>query len=82
MPFSDRFVSNSHLYAGAGLVVCWAAAVACVPFMQKGNDTARSLHIACNIGGLALFGWQVTSGIPILLKVIEKTQWSEEQFGK
>jgi hypothetical protein len=40
--------------------------------MIKGNDTAR---IGANLAGLGLFGWQVVSGIPILLKVIEKTSW-------
>jgi Protein of unknown function (DUF4079) len=43
--------------------------------MIKGNDTARTVHIGANIAGLGLFGWQVVSGIPILLKVIEKTSW-------
>jgi hypothetical protein len=63
------------LYAGAGLVCLWAIAVATVPSMIKGNDTARTVHISANIAGLGLFGWQVVSGIPILLKVIEKTSW-------
>jgi hypothetical protein len=40
-----------------------------VPQMQKGNDTARTVHIGANIGGIGLFVWQLTSGIPILLKV-------------
>lgn len=64
-----------HLYAGAGLVVLWAAAAACVPFMQKGNDTARSIHIIANVSGMGLFVWQVVTGFPILLKVNELTHW-------
>lgn len=40
-----------------------------VPQMQKGNDTARTVHIGANISGIGLFVWQLTSGIPILLKV-------------
>jgi hypothetical protein len=63
------------LYAGAGLVVVWALAVATIPAMQKGSDTARSIHIGANVAGLGLFLWQLQSGIPILLKVIEKTSW-------
>lgn len=43
--------------------------------MTKGNDTARTLHIGFNVAGLALFAWQVQSGIPILLKVVELTKW-------
>jgi hypothetical protein len=72
---AGKLFPGPHLYAGAGLVVLWAAAAACVPAMQKGNDTARSIHIAANTVGTGLFAWQVVSGIPILLKVVEKTQW-------
>jgi len=72
---AGKLFPGPHLYAGAGLVVCWAFAAACVPAMQKGNDTARSLHIGANALGVGLFGWQVVSGIPILQKVWEKTQW-------
>jgi hypothetical protein len=44
--------------------------------MQKGNDTARSVHIVANAAaGIGLFGCQVVSGYPILLKVLEKTQF-------
>lgn len=72
---AGKLFPGPHLYAGAGLVVLWALAVATVPQMQKGNDTARTIHITANIAGLCLFGWQLQSGIPILLKVIEKTSW-------
>mmetsp|Transcript_10468 Transcript_10468/g.15981 ORF Transcript_10468/g.15981 Transcript_10468/m.15981 type:complete len:372 (+) Transcript_10468:1023-2138(+) len=72
---AGKLFPGPHLYAGAACVVLWSAAFATVPSMQKGNDTARSIHIASNTIGLGLFGWQVVSGIPILLKVIEKTKW-------
>lgn len=72
---AGKLFPGPHLYAAAGLVACWSIASACVPFMQKGNDGARNLHIGANIAGIGLFAWQVQSGIPILLKVWEKTQW-------
>jgi len=72
---AGKLFPGPHLYAGAGLVVLWSLAAACVPAMQKGSDTARSIHIGANALGMGLFGWQVVSGWPILLKVIEKTQW-------
>lgn len=72
---AGKLFPGPHLYAGAGLVVCWAFAASMVPAMQKGSDTARSLHIGANALGVGLFGWQVVSGIPILQKVWEKTQW-------
>eukprot|EP00979_Chaetoceros_neogracilis_P009076 scaffold2055_cov224-Chaetoceros_neogracile.AAC.6 len=72
---AGKLFPGPHLYAGAGLVVLWAAAAACVPAMQKGNDTARSIHIAANVSGIGLFAWQLTTGWPILQKVLQFTQW-------
>ena len=72
---AGKLFPGPHLYAGAGLVCLWALAAACVPAMQKGNDTARSIHIGANAAGLSMFAWQVVTGIPILLKVVEKTSW-------
>jgi len=72
---AGKLFPGPHLYAGAGLVVLWALAASCVPHMQRGNDTARTIHIAANLGGIGLFAWQVVSGVPIMLKVIELTKW-------
>lgn len=72
---AGKLFPGPHLYAGAGLVVLWALAASCVPHMQRGNDTARTIHIAANLGGIGLFAWQVVSGVPILFKVIEFTKW-------
>lgn len=72
---AGKLFPGPHLYAGAGLVCLWALAVACVPQMQKGNDAARYVHIGANFSGIGLFLWQLQSGIPILLKVWEKTSW-------
>merc|ERR1739842_243585 len=72
---AGKLFPGPHLYAGAGLVVLWALAAACVPAMQKGNDAARTVHIGANLAGIGLFGWQVVSGVPILFKVIEFTKW-------
>lgn len=72
---AGKLFPGPHLYAGAALVVLWALAAACVPSMQKGSDTARTIHIGANVAGIGMFAWQVTSGIPILLKVVEKTSW-------
>ena len=72
---AGKLFPGPHLYAGAGLVCLWALAYACVPAMQKGNDAARAVHIGANVAGIGMFAWQVTSGIPILLKVVELTHW-------
>ncbi|KAL3800713.1 hypothetical protein ACHAWO_013255 [Cyclotella atomus] len=72
---AGKLFPGPHLYAGAGLVVLWALAASMVPAMQKGNDAARTVHIGANVAGLGLFIWQITSGVPILFKVIEFTKW-------
>jgi hypothetical protein len=72
---TGKLFPGPHLYAGAGIVVLWAAAAACVPQMQKGNDTARSVHIGLNAVNMALFAWQVPTGLEIVGKVFQFTQW-------
>lgn len=57
------------------ITVLWAAAAALVPPMQKGNETARSLHIALNTINVLLFIWQIPTGFDIVLKVFEFTKW-------
>lgn len=53
----------------------WAVAAALVPAMQKGNETARNLHIALNVLNVLLFVWQIPTGIEIVFKVFEFTTW-------
>ena len=53
----------------------WAAAAALVPWMQKGNDTARTAHIGLNAINLLLFAWQVPTGFEIVDKVFQFTVW-------
>lgn len=70
-----KLFPGPHLYAGMAITILWAVAGAMVPQMQKGNDTARIAHIACNFLNLALFAWQVPTGLEIMFKVIEKAPW-------
>jgi hypothetical protein len=55
--------------------VLWAAAAALVPPMQKGSETARNLHIALNAVNVLLFATQIPTGIDIVFKVFEFTNW-------
>ena len=70
---TGKLFPGPHLYAGAGMVVLWAAAAALVPSMQKGNDTSRSMHIAFNAINIGLFLWQVPTGLDIVAKVFQFT---------
>lgn len=72
---AGKLFPGPHLYAGMAITGLWAAAAALVPAMQKGNETARTLHITLNCINLALFAWQVNTGIGITLKVIEFTKF-------
>ncbi|XP_058086083.1 uncharacterized protein LOC131233405 [Magnolia sinica] len=72
---TGKLFPGPHLFAGAGITVLWAAAAALVPAMQKGNETARSLHIALNTLNVLLFIWQIPTGIDIVFKVFEFTKW-------
>ncbi|KAK9074684.1 hypothetical protein SSX86_007282 [Deinandra increscens subsp. villosa] len=72
---TGKLFPGPHLYAGAAITVLWAAAAALVPPMQKGNETARNLHIALNVLNVLLFIWQIPTGWDIVLKVFEFTKW-------
>jgi hypothetical protein len=72
---TGKLFPGPHLYAGAAIVALWAAAAALVPAMQKGNNSARQAHIALNAVNVALFAWQVPTGLEIVGKVFQFTQW-------
>ncbi|XP_024024153.1 uncharacterized protein LOC21406222 [Morus notabilis] len=72
---TGKLFPGPHLFAGAGIAVLWAAAASLVPAMQKGNETARNLHIALNTLNVALFIWQIPTGIDIVFKVFQFTTW-------
>lgn len=70
---TGKLFPGPHLYAGAAITVLWALAASLVPSMQKGNKTARDAHIALNVLNLALFAWQVPTGLDIVGKVLQFT---------
>ena len=72
---TGKLFPGPHLFAGMGIVCLWAAAAGLVPEMQKGNNTARNLHIALNAVNVALFTWQIPTGLEIVGKVFQFTSW-------
>jgi hypothetical protein len=70
-----KLFPGPHLFAGAGITVLWAVAAALVPKMQKGEEWARTLHIAINLVIVGLFTWQLPTGFDIVGKVWEKVPW-------
>jgi len=72
---TEKLFPGPHLFIGAGMVAVWALAAALVPEMQKGNDNARSAHIALNVVNTLLFVSQVPTGLEIVGKVFQFTHW-------
>ena len=72
---TGKLFPGPHLYAGATITCLWAIAAAMTPAMQKGNETARSIHIALNAVNFGLFLWQVPTGLEIVGKVFQFTSW-------
>ena len=72
---TGRLFPGPHLYAGMGMVCIWAMAAGLVPEMQRGNQKARDLHIALNVVNIALFTWQIPTGLEIVGKVFQFTSW-------
>jgi len=72
---AQKLFPGPHLYAGAGIVVCWAMAASLVPLMTKGSDGARNAHMAFNVLALGLFTWQLPTGWAITQKVIQFTKF-------
>lgn len=68
---AEKLFPGPHLFAGAAICVIWAMAAACVPWMEKGNETARVAHIGLNVICASLFAWQLFTGFEIFLKVID-----------
>ncbi|KAJ8900664.1 hypothetical protein K2173_025441 [Erythroxylum novogranatense] len=72
---TGKLFPGPHLFGGAAITVLWAAAAALVPAMQKGSETARNFHIALNTINVILFISQIPTGIDIVFKVFEFTNW-------
>lgn len=72
---TGKLFPGPHLFAGAAIVALWAGAAALVPAMQKGNEGARIGHIALNTLNVALFVWQIPTGLEIVGKVFQFTSW-------
>ena len=72
---AGKLFPGPHLYAGAGIVALWALASAMVPYMAKGSEVARTLHITLNCVNLALFAWQIPTGLEIVGKVLQFAPW-------
>ncbi|MEB3191477.1 MAG: DUF4079 domain-containing protein [Snowella sp.] len=69
---NGKLFVGPHLLVGLSMVGLMTSAAALVPWMQKGNDLARYLHITLNITVVGLFGWQAVTGMDIVQRIISK----------
>jgi uncharacterized membrane protein len=69
---NGKLFVGPHLLAGLGMTALIAVSASLVPYMQKGNNLARSTHVSLNILLLGLFGWQAISGMQIVKKIVDR----------
>ncbi|MBE9202805.1 DUF4079 domain-containing protein [Synechocystis salina LEGE 06099] len=69
---NGKLFVGPHLLVGLTMVALIATAAALVPWMQKGNETARLTHITLNVTLIGLFGWQAFTGVEIVQRIISK----------
>ncbi|MEL6137556.1 MAG: DUF4079 domain-containing protein [Cyanobacteria bacterium J06626_23] len=68
---NGKLFFGPHLLAGLGMTGLIAVSASLVPFMQKGNETARLTHISLNVLLVGLFGWQAVTGMQIVQRILE-----------
>jgi hypothetical protein len=67
---NGKLFVGPHLLVGLGMTAMIATSAALAPFMQKGADWARSLHVGLNMILVVLFAWQAFSGVQIVQKLV------------
>ena len=69
---NGKLFVGPHLLAGLGMTGLIAVSASLVPYMQKGNDLARTTHVSLNVLLLGLFGWQAITGMQIVQKIVDR----------
>ena len=67
---NGKLVLGPHLFVGLAVAVLVVATASLGPSLVKGKDWARSLHVTIIGLVLLLFGWQATTGIAIVQKLL------------
>ncbi|MFN9870706.1 MAG: DUF4079 domain-containing protein [Cyanobacteriota bacterium] len=67
---NGKLVLGPHLFVGLAVAVLVVATASLGPSLVKGKDWARTLHVSLNGVVLLLFGWQATTGIAIVQKLL------------
>ncbi|MFG6099096.1 DUF4079 domain-containing protein [Leptothoe sp. ISB3NOV94-8A] len=67
---SGKLYVVPHTIVGLVMTVLMANAAALAPFMQKGKEWARQIHMAFAFSITGLFGWQLITGFEVILEII------------
>lgn len=71
---SGKLYVVPHTIVGLGMTVLMANAAALAPFMQRGKEWARQMHMAFAFLITGLFGWQLITGVEIVWEIIHDYQ--------
>jgi len=69
---NGKLFFGPHLLVGLGMTGLIATSASLTPFMQKGQDWARYLHIGLNVALVGLFGWQAVTGMQITQRIVDR----------
>jgi hypothetical protein len=68
---NGKLFVGPHLLVGLAMTLMLAVAASFSTAMQKGDLTARKVHVGLNMTVMTLFLWQVFTGLQIVGKILE-----------
>lgn len=68
---NGKLFVGPHLLVGIGMTLLLAVAASFTTAMQKGDLTARKVHVGLNMTVMTLFLWQAVTGLQIVGKILE-----------
>ncbi len=69
---NGKLFVGPHLFVGLAMAGTIAVSASLTPYMQKGAEWARIMHISLNTVIVGLFGWQAFTGLDIVQRIISK----------
>ncbi|BAC09045.1 DUF4079 domain-containing protein [Thermosynechococcus vestitus] len=67
---NGKLFVGPHLIVGLAMTALVAISASLTPFMQKGSEAARALHMTLNLFLVILFGWQAVTGLQIVQRIL------------
>ncbi|XFA71861.1 DUF4079 domain-containing protein [Thermosynechococcaceae cyanobacterium Okahandja] len=67
---NGKLFVGPHLLVGLTMTALVAISASLTPFMQKGSEVARALHMTLNMLLVAFFGWQAVTGVQIVQRIL------------